>query len=167
MATYLVISQKESSQEIKFPAMDLLEIALLLMPTLGILETLFLNQPLILLILLRWCNTPHNFMVHNIHKLNHSFLCHSHSTLHLNALSHKLNVNSCFLSSLLRITRMFSDIKQLLWWALLLPKPTFVNNFSSNPFWSPLSLAHSIFPAHIVDRHTYKTFEWIIDTSAT
>ena len=53
MATHLVISQKESSQQIKFPAIDLLEIALLPMPALGILETLFLNQPLILLILLR------------------------------------------------------------------------------------------------------------------
>ena len=114
MATHLVISQKESSQQIKFPAIDLLEIALLPMPALGILETLFLNQPLILLILLRWCNTPHNFMVHDIHRLNHSFMCHSHSTMHLNAPSHKLNVSSCFLSSLLRITRMFLDTKQTL-----------------------------------------------------
>ena len=43
----------------------------------------------------------------------------------------------------------------------------FVNNFSSNPFWSPPSLTHSIFSAHIVDRHAHNTSEWIIDTSAT
>ena len=116
--------------------MDLLEIALLPMSALGILETLFLNQPLILLILLRWCNTPHNFMVHNIHRLNHSLLCHSHNTVHLNAPSHKLDVSNCFL-------------------------------FSSNPFWSPPSLTHSIFSTHIVDRHAHNTSEWIIDTSAT
>lgn len=50
MATNLATSQKESPQQIKFPAMDLLGNALLTVPVLG---TLFLNLHLLLLISLR------------------------------------------------------------------------------------------------------------------
>ena len=30
-------------------------------------------------------------------------------------------------------------------------------NFSGNPFWLPPNFSHSIFSAHIVDRHAYKS----------
>ena len=39
-------------------------------------------------------------------------------------------------------------------------------NFSSNPFWLPPNLSHSIFSAHIIDRQAYKSNDWIIDTGA-
>ena len=40
-------------------------------------------------------------------------------------------------------------------------------NFSGNPFWLPPNFSHSIFLAHIVDRHAYKSNNWIIDTGAS
>lgn len=33
---------------------------------------------------------------------------------------------------------------------------TFVNNISSNPFWIPPNMSHSVFSSHLVDRKTYK-----------
>ena len=43
----------------------------------------------------------------------------------------------------------------------------YLANFSGNPFWLPPNFTHSIFSAHIVDRHAHKANEWIIDTGAS
>ena len=45
--------------------------------------------------------------------------------------------------------------------------PSCSSNFSSNPYWIPPNLSHSIFFAQVVDRHEYKSNTWIIDTGAT
>jgi len=41
------------------------------------------------------------------------------------------------------------------------------SSFSSNPFWIPPNLSHSIFSTQVVDRTAYKYDSWIIDTGAT
>ena len=43
----------------------------------------------------------------------------------------------------------------------------YLANFSGNPFWLPPNFSHSIFSAHIVDRHAHKSNEWIIDIGAS
>jgi len=41
------------------------------------------------------------------------------------------------------------------------------SNFLGNPFWFPPNLSHSIFSTQIVNRHEFKSYDWIIDTRAT
>ena len=41
------------------------------------------------------------------------------------------------------------------------------SNVSSNPFWIPPNMAHSVFSAHVIDRHVFKSNDWILDTGAT
>ena len=39
-------------------------------------------------------------------------------------------------------------------------------NFSSNPFWIPPNFSQFVFSAQVVDRTTFKSDPWIMDTSA-
>ncbi|XP_075659255.1 uncharacterized protein LOC142629160 [Castanea sativa] len=41
--------------------------------------------------------------------------------------------------------------------------PSCPSNFSGNPHWIPPDFSHSIFSAQIVNRHAYKSNDWIID----
>ena len=45
--------------------------------------------------------------------------------------------------------------------------PSYSSNFSGNQHWIPPNFSHSIFSAQVVDRHAYKSNDWIIDTGAT
>ncbi|XP_075665332.1 uncharacterized protein LOC142634993 [Castanea sativa] len=40
------------------------------------------------------------------------------------------------------------------------------SNFSSNPYWIPPNMSHSVFSAHVIDRHVFKSNNWILDTGA-
>ena len=39
-------------------------------------------------------------------------------------------------------------------------------NFSSNPFWIPPNFSQFVFSAQVVDRTTFKSDPWIMDTGA-
>ena len=41
------------------------------------------------------------------------------------------------------------------------------SNFLGNPFWIPSNFSHSVFSAQVVEKTTFKSDSWIIDTSAT
>ena len=40
-------------------------------------------------------------------------------------------------------------------------------NLSDNPYWIPPNMSRSIFSAHVIDRHIFKSNDWILDTGAT
>ena len=40
------------------------------------------------------------------------------------------------------------------------------SNFLGNPFWIPSNFSHSVFSTQVVDKTTFKSDSWIIDTSA-
>ena len=44
--------------------------------------------------------------------------------------------------------------------------PSYSSNFSGNQHWIQPNFSHSIFSAQVVDRHAYKSNDWIIDTEA-
>ena len=44
--------------------------------------------------------------------------------------------------------------------------PSYSSNFSGNQHWIPPNFSHSIFSTQVVDRHAYKSNDWIIDIEA-